>query len=153
MALLSPTCSLLLFVHEVYNSCHDSLIRPIALYSCEFWLPNILTKKNFSSKEALLRSWESLEFKVLNQKLCRLLLSVHKRCSRLAALGELGRYPSFIFALKKCLKYEWSLQNCDKDSLIGKAMREMANKPYLGVISKTKMTATAVYGRAESRNL
>ena len=109
----------------------DSLIRPIALYSCEFWLPNILTKKNFSSKEALLRSWENLNFEVLNQKICRLLLSVHKRCSRLAALGELGRYPSLIFALKNCLKYEWSLQNCDNNSLISKAMREMANKPYL----------------------
>ena len=44
----------------------DSLIRPIALYSCEFWLPNILTKKNFSSKEALLRFWENLNFEVLN---------------------------------------------------------------------------------------
>ena len=109
----------------------DSLIRPIALYSCEFWLPNILTKKNFSSKDALLRFWESLNFEVLNQKICRLLLSVHKRCSRLAALGELGRYPSFIFALKNCLKYEWSLQNCNNDSLISKAIQEMANKPYL----------------------
>ena len=109
----------------------DSLIRPIALFSCEFWLPTILAKKNFVSKEALLQAWDSLHFEVLNQKICRLLLSVHKRCSRLAALGELGRYPSFIPALKNCLKYEWSLQNCDKSSLISKAMQEMAYKPHL----------------------
>ena len=42
----------------------------------------------------------------------------------------MGRYPSLIFALKNC-HYEWSLQNCDNDSLISKAMQEMANKPYL----------------------
>ena len=91
----------------------DSLIRPIALFSCESWLPNILSKKNFVSKEALLKAWENLHFEVLNQKLCRLLLSVHKRCSRLAVLGELGRYPSIIPALKNCLMYEWILLKND----------------------------------------
>ena len=109
----------------------DSLIRPIALFSCEFWLPIILTKKNFISKEDLLNAWAHLKLEVLNQKLCRLLLSVHKRCSRLATLGELGRYPSIIPALKNCLKYEWALQNNDTGSLIDKAVKEMASKPHL----------------------
>ena len=109
----------------------DSLIRPIALFSCEFWLPQILAKKNFSSKEALLKAWENLHLEVLNQKLCRLLLSVHKKCSRLAALGELGRYPAIIPALKHCLKYEWVIRNGDKDSLISKAVEEMTKKPHL----------------------
>ena len=71
----------------------DSLIRPVALFSCEFWLPTILSKKSFDSKDNLLKSWETLRCEVLNQKLCRLLLSVHKRCSRLATMCELGRYP------------------------------------------------------------
>ena len=43
----------------------------------------------------------------------------------------LGMYPSFIPGLKNCLKYEWVLQNTDQDSLIHKALNEMANKPYL----------------------
>ena len=109
----------------------DSLIRPIALFSSEFWLPIILAKKNLVSKVSLLKAWENLHFEVLNQKLCRILLSVHKRCSRLAALGELGRYPSFIPALKNCLKYEWMISRNDNGSLISKAVREMASKPYL----------------------
>ena len=109
----------------------DSLIRPIALFSCEFWLPNIMSRNNFISKEALIKAWENLHFEVLNQKLCRLLLSVHKRCSRLAALGELGRYPSIIPALKNCLKYEWALQRNDNGSIISNAVKEMASKPYL----------------------
>ena len=109
----------------------DSLIRPVALYACEFWLPTILSKKSFDSKEALLKSWENLHCEVLNQKLCRLLLSVHKRCSRLAALGELGRYPLLISSLKLCLKYEWSLRNADQDSIVSKAVKEMKNMPNL----------------------
>jgi hypothetical protein len=60
----------------------DSLIKPVALFSCEFWLPNILPKKSFGSKDALIKSWENLHCEVLNQKLCRLLLSMHKRFSR-----------------------------------------------------------------------
>ena len=59
------------------------------------------------------------------------IISVHKRCSRLAVLGELGRYPAIIPALKHCIKYEWVLRNGDKDSLISKTVQEMANKPYL----------------------
>ena len=134
----------------------DSLIRPIAFYSCEYWLPFILSKKNFVSKNALLQSWENLHFEVLNQKLCRLLLSVHKRCSRLATLGELGRYPSFIPALTHCLKYEWAIQNGDKNSLISKAVNEMANKPYLDTwYSRIKKIKTVLgfqqlYGSTDS---
>ena len=109
----------------------DSLIRPVALFSCEFWLPTILSKKSFDSKDNLLKSWETLQCEVLNQKLCRLLLSVHKRCSRLATLGELGRYPLLISSLKHCLKYEWHLQNSPQDSIVGKAVSEMAEMPHL----------------------
>ena len=125
----------------------------IALFSSEFWLPVILTKRNFVSKTALLKAWENLHFEVLNQKLCRLLLSVHKRCSRLAALGELGRYPSFIPALKNCLKYEWALQRNDNDSLISKAVKEMASKPHLDTwYSRVQnITRRQVAGTGEAR--
>ena len=67
----------------------DSLIRPVTLFSCEFWLPTIIPKKCFNNRELLLKSWENLHAEVLNQKICRLLLSVHKRCSRLAALEDI----------------------------------------------------------------
>ena len=83
----------------------DSLIRPIALFSCEFWLPMILPKKCFNTKNLLLKFWENLPSEILNQKICRMVLSVHKRCSRLAAIGELGRYPLFISSIKHCLKF------------------------------------------------
>ena len=60
-----------------------------------------------------------------------MLLSVHKKCSRLAALGELGRYPLLLSCLKHCLKYEWHLGTLDKDSLVSLAIKEMAAMPDL----------------------
>ena len=110
----------------------DSLIRPVALFSAEFWLPTILPKKSFNSKNDLLKSWETLQAELLNQKISRLLLSVHKRCSRLGALGELGRYPLLISSLKHCLKYEWQLENNScPDSLISLTLSEMKAMPQL----------------------
>ena len=70
----------------------------------------------------------------INQKVCRLLLSVHKKSFRLAVLGELGRYPYLIKALSQCLKYEWSLvNNTAPSSVIGGALKEMELQASQGV--------------------
>ena len=68
---------------------------------------------------------------MLNQKICRMLLSVHKKTSRLAVLGEFGRYPMLVPALKLCLKYNYSIETSDKNSLIYKAFNEMKKYPEL----------------------
>ena len=107
----------------------DSLIKPIFLYATEFWLPFIIPKKGFESQINLLKCWESFHPELLNQKVCRLLLSVHKRCSRLAVLGELGRYPVFLSALKHCIKYQYCVQRMDKSSLISLTLSDMENNP------------------------
>ena len=114
---------------------------------------------SFDSQDALLKSWENLHCEVLNQKLCRLLLSVHKRCSRLAALGELGRYPLLISSVKHCLKYEWHLGNVDQDSIVSKAVREMRAMPHLDSwfsrVQKMKsvLGITQLYGSKDSVSL
>ena len=134
----------------------DSLIRPILLYASEFWLPFILPKKSFENKTSLLKSWENFGSEVINQKLCRLMLSVHKRASRLAILGELGRYPLFIPALKLCLKYDCQLSHSPNDSLISRAMTEMRELPHLDTFYtrmrdiKSHLNIGPLYGTAET---
>ena len=81
----------------------DSLIKPIFSYAVEFWLPFIIPKKGFDSQNNILKVWESFQPELLNQEICRLLLSVHKKCSRLAVLGELGRYPVLLSALNQAV--------------------------------------------------
>ena len=109
----------------------DSLIRPIFSYAAEFWLPFVLTKKSLETQNNLLKFWESFQPEILNQKVCRMLLSVHKRCSRLAVLGELGRYPVFLPALKHCLKYQYQIDRSDSNSLINYTVCDMKNNPQI----------------------
>ena len=57
-----------------------------------------------------------------------MLLSVHKRTSRLACLGELGRYPIMLKGLLLAVKYEWHLKyKADKSSLAYAAYKEMSD--------------------------
>ena len=109
----------------------DSLIRPIFLYATELWLPFIISKKGLEDFTCLMKYWEKFQPEVLNQKVSRLLLSVHKKCSRLAVLGELGRYPVMLPALKLCIKYQSQIENTDKSSFIYKVMQDMKTNPQI----------------------
>ena len=90
-----------------------------------FLLKPSLMKQLFYKSSSLLKFREEFHPEILNQKVCRLLLSVHKKCSRLAVLGELGRYPVLIPALKLCFKYQHHINNIDKTSFIYKATIDM----------------------------
>ena len=103
----------------------DCLVSPVALYACEFWFPHVLPIIFFCSKTCLLAGWESFKCETINQQCSRLILSVHRKASRLAILGELGRYPMAIKALAHTLNYRLCLAKKPANSLIGLAMAEM----------------------------
>jgi hypothetical protein len=98
---------------EVDNifSLFDSLVTPVALFGCEFWLPLIMQKKCFNSKQNLLNFWQDLLCEKINQKCATMTLSVNRKTSRMAVLGELGRYPLFIKALSQCINYKMTRVN------------------------------------------
>ena len=103
----------------------DSLVTPVALYACEFWLPFVLPKKSFNSKTSLLSAWDGLKCETINQQCARMIFSVHRKASRLAVLGDLGRYPLAIKAMAQTLSYRQCLLSKPADSPIGLAMAEM----------------------------
>ena len=105
----------------------DSLIAPVFNYASEMWLPYVMQSKCFKSTDNLIGFWENFIGEKINQKCCRLLLSVHRKCSRLATLGDLGRYPVFLTSLSQCLKYKHFLQTeAPPDSLVSHTMKEMS---------------------------
>ena len=121
----------------------DSLVTPVSLYASDFWTPLCIPSANFSNSDELLKSWMSFSPETINQKMCRMVLGVHKKSSRLAVLGELGRYPLFFRALIHSLKYEWHLAyKSDTTSLAYLAFLEMDNDPnmndWLGKIRKIR---------------
>ena len=106
----------------------NSLICPIAQYASEFWSILSLPIKSFNSKYDLIKSWEVFTPETINQRFCRLIMSVHKKTSRLALLGELGQYPLLIQSFIQTLKYNWSLssRSHDQSSLVCDALTEMS---------------------------
>ena len=56
-------------------------------------------KKSFDSCDSIMSYWETFKLETLNQKISRMVLGVPKISSRLATLGELGRFPLFVKGL------------------------------------------------------
>ena len=63
----------------------DSLVTPVALYGSEFWAPLSISEKYFKNENNFLDAWEVFQCEKLNQKCCRMILSVNNKTSRLAA--------------------------------------------------------------------
>ena len=89
------------------------------------WYPHILPKKSLQDKSKLLLFWEDFKCEKTNQLCARVLLSVHRKASRLAVLGELGRYPMSVRAMSHTLNYRLCLASKPDNSLIGQTMIEM----------------------------
>ena len=107
-------------------SMFDTIVSPVALYGSEVWAPLVLPVKSFRDIDSVLRAWENFKPEILNQKVCRMLLGVHRKAARYAVLGELGRFPLLIRALSHTLKYEWHVSNkTPLSSLVSQALTEM----------------------------
>ena len=107
-------------------SLFDSLVTPVATYGSPLWLPFTIKNKNFENLTTMLDSWENFNSEVINQKCAKMALSVNKTTSRLAVLGELGRYPLFLSSLSQCLNYKQSLvSRKSSNKLVACALNEM----------------------------
>ena len=106
----------------------NSLICPVAQYASEFWSILTLPIKSFDNKLDLMRAWEKFVPETVNQRFCRLILSVHKKSSRLAVLGELGQYPLLVQSFIQTIKYKWSLYSTSPcDSIVRDALCDMSS--------------------------
>ena len=104
----------------------DSLITPVATYGSPFWLPYNIPVKSQETRDGLIDFWEKNKCEIIHQKCARIALSVNKNTSRLAVLGELGRYPLFLQSLAQCLNYKLSLSSRrSSNHLINSALCEM----------------------------
>ena len=108
----------------------DMTMARVALYAVEHWGILSLPASSFQSIESLLKALESFLPETVNQKVCRLFLSCHKKSSCLAMLGELGRYPLLVRSLVQTIIYKWIFLNSEKrdsHSLVSEAVNEIDN--------------------------
>ena len=86
-------------------------------------------QKSFNDGNSVLKFWENFQLETLNQKLCRMILRVHIKSSRLGTIGELGRFPLLIKALCHLLKYQAHISKLEDDSLVAKMVQEINASP------------------------
>ena len=89
----------------------------------------IMTKKSFNDGNSTLTFWENFQLETLNQKICRMVLGVHRKSSRLSTIGEFGRFPVFVKALCHILKYQAHISKLDDVSLVCKMEQEIRVNP------------------------
>ena len=99
----------------------DHTVKPVLLYASEI----VGMFKPSLDDNLFEKVYKYLPLEKLNLSLCRYILSVNKKTSKLALYGELGRYPIYIDIVSSMLKYWTRLEN-DKtgDKLLSHALAE-----------------------------
>ena len=82
----------------------DALIKPIICYGSEVWgaLNNLHSAKTF---DQFLNRLEKLPAEIFQKKFCKAVLGVHQKSCNAAVMGEVGRFPMFIYIIKTMIKF------------------------------------------------
>ena len=82
----------------------DVLVKPIICYGSEVWgsLNNLGTSK---SMDQLWLRMSKLPVENFQVKFCKGVLNVHPKACNAAVMGELGRFPMFLYIVKSMLRY------------------------------------------------
>ena len=116
----------------------DSLVKPVATYACQIWLPstNILKAMakphNCSQHRNLARIASKDSFESTHLKLLKWVLGVHKKTNNNFCYGDTGRKPWALTVLPQCLRYFErvsmpSFNQSDVNMLVHQALQEQKN--------------------------
>ena len=107
----------------------DILVKPIVCYASEVWGGSA----NFWKCKTIEDFWKTAsQFPVENfhKKFCKNLLGVHPKACNNAVMGELGRYPMFLYIIKAMLRfYKHIVDTTDARPLLVAAISEDKNLP------------------------
>lgn len=106
----------------------DSLIKPIALYNSDIWLPFKTCNRSKSIDDMFEMSLKGFnEFDKIHTKFLKFSLGVHSKASNFAAQSELGRFPLIISCITACINFWLHVIYSKNDALIFKAYQEQIN--------------------------
>ena len=112
----------------------DALIKPIAGYANQIWLPDtnfskelVLNIINAPKQKGILKVGNKDPFEIMHLKYLKWCLGIHKKGSNVCTYGDTGRFPLAISMMDASLKYYKRIARIsvhDKNSLVGRAYTE-----------------------------
>ena len=99
---------------NIYTKLFDSLIKPIATYGCEVWLPNQIKKITLSNISKI----DTLPFEKLHNTFCKRTLGIYRSISNVLARLELGRLPLLFSTATQVIKYWSYIMSKPKQSIL-----------------------------------
>ena len=104
----------------------DQLIRPILTYGCEIW--GIVDIHSAACRQEglykLENAFDKLPQERLNLSFSKFLLGVSSKTSHLAVMGELARYPLYLFITNQIKNFYDRLSNMEDESLVRYAFEQ-----------------------------
>jgi exonuclease III len=117
----------------------DQLVLPIITYGAEIWTaPDLIKLSTLSNTSTLEDLYDKIPQEKLNIHYSKFVLGVSSKSTNLAAMGELGRFPIFIKAIVKMIKYYARIRGADPQSLIGQAFIDMEHRTSIGKMTWTR---------------
>ena len=92
----------------------DTLVKPIICYGSEIWG----AFNNLHSCESVDQFWKRLgnlppeNFQI---KFCKAILGVHSKACNTAVMGEVGRFPMFLYIIKSMMRYYQHIEDVKDD--------------------------------------
>ena len=117
----------------------DQLVLPILLYGSEIWAATDIMKLTKLNEVCTLEDiYSKLPQEKVNVHFCKFILGVSSKSVNMAVMAELGRYPVFIHAVTRMIKYYCRIKNMGKNTLISDALYEREQRSKSGVTTWTK---------------
>ena len=118
---------------STYAHLFDTMVKPVLLYGSEIWAPCAITARKLKSNKQfnIEESYMKLHVEKLNSLLCRTMLGVNAKTTKMALYSETGRYPLYIDALVNSVNYLKRLESRNCSNLLIESLqcnKEMAEQ-------------------------
>ena len=87
----------------------DSLVKPVAMYGCQVWLPSTLALKNMANLQqrhtSLAKAVAKDPLEITHLKMLKWMLGVHRKANNNFCYGDTGRLPWALSVIPQCVRY------------------------------------------------
>ena len=114
----------------------DSLVKPVATYACQIWLPSTHLFKEMArdqnQRQNLAKAATKDTLETTHLKMLKWVLGVHKKTNNNFCYGDTGRMPWALSVLPQCLRYYERVSQSSSDTnsvnfLVHQSFQEQKN--------------------------